>query len=296
MSVAPDALVAAPAELGLVHRGRGGWREFLRIREGAIGSALAVVMLVLVVVGPYVAPYDPEAIGMGDLGPSAAHWLGTDSYGRDVLSRVLAGGRLVLLLPVIAIAIAIAAGSAIGLLTGYLGGRTDLVVTRVLDVMLAIPSFLTVLVIIGGFGANDATVVAAVAFVYTPSIARVIRGATQAVRPREFVLAARARGDSTSWIAFREIAPNISATLLVEVAMRLTLSILFIASLNFLGIGVQPPTPDWGVMVSENRAIMFVHVLPVLVPALLIAALAIGVNLLADALTQYYGDDAGHRL
>jgi peptide/nickel transport system permease protein len=294
MAVQSDVLLAQPSPAEVVAVGRGGIRGFLSIPEGAVGTGLALVLVVLIFVGPYVAPYDPEAIGaIPGMGPSSSHWLGTDALGRDVLSRVLAGGRLVLLLPVIAIAIAITAGTVVGLLAGYLGGIFDFLVTRIIDIVLALPSFLLVLVIIAAFGAGDANVVAAVAIVYAPGIARVLRGATQAVRPREFVLAARARGDSIPWIVFREIAPNIQATLLVETAMRLTLSILFIASLNFLGLGVQPPTADWGVMVSENRALMFVHVLPVLVPALAIAMLAISVNLLADALTRYFGDDLG---
>jgi peptide/nickel transport system permease protein len=279
-----DALAVLPADAAV---GRGGIRGFLSIPEGAIGAGLALILIVVIVIGPYVAPYDPEAIGaIPGLGPSSAHWLGTDPLGRDVFSRVLAGGRLVLLLPVIAIAIAITAGAAVGLLTGYLGGVVDLVVTRVIDVVLALPSFLLVLVIIAAFGAGDANVVVAVAIVYTPGIARVIRGATQAIRPREFVLAARARGDSIRWIVFREIAPNISATLLVETAMRLTLSILFIASLNFLGLGVQPPAPDWGNMINENRIGLTIQPWGVLLPLLALAVLAIGSNVIADGVAR----------
>jgi peptide/nickel transport system permease protein len=136
-------------------------------------------------------------------------------------------------------------------------------------------------------------VVIAVALVYAPSIARVIRAATQAVAPREFVLAARARGDSLAWIVFREIAPNIVPTLLVEVALRLTFGILFIASLSFLGLGVQPPSPNWGVMVSENRDLLSIQPYSVLVPAGAIAVLAISINLVADAMTKYFGGSSG---
>jgi peptide/nickel transport system permease protein len=277
---------------------RRGVREFLSLPEGAIGTALVLLMLGVIVIGPFFEPYDPEEAGVGvtRTGPSAANWLGTDLLGRDVLSRVLAGGRSVILLPLIAVAIATALALVIGLLSGYLGGRVDAGVTRLLDVLLAVPYFLTVLVIIAGFGTSNAVVVIAVAFVYVPGMARVLRGATQAVRPREFVLAARARGDSLRWIVFREILPNIAPTLFVEAALRLTFAIMFIASLSFLGLGVQPPAPNWGVMVSEDRTMLFDHPLAPLVPAILIGLLAIGINLIADALTQVFGDERTRRV
>jgi peptide/nickel transport system permease protein len=162
-------------------------------------------------------------------------------------------------------------------------------VTRIADIVLALPPFLLVLVIIAGFGTGESVIVVAVAAVYTPSITRVIRSAAQTLVPREFVLAARARGDSLWWITFREIAPNVVPTLLVEVALRLTFAVMFIASLSFLGLGVQPPSSNWGVMVAENRDLLFSDPLPVLVPAAAIAVLAISINLIADALTTYFG-------
>jgi len=155
--------------------------------------------------------------------------------------------------------------------------------------LLALPPFLLVLVIIAGFGTGESVIVIAVAAVYAPSITRVIRSATQVIRPREFVLVARARGDSLGWITLREIAPNIVPTLLVEIALRLTFAVMFIASLSFLGLGVQPPSPNWGVMVAENRDLLFAYPLAVLVPAAAIAVLAISVNLIADAITVYFG-------
>jgi peptide/nickel transport system permease protein len=284
---AGEAIVLA-AERG----GRRGLRAFLSIREGAIGAALLAFMVVVVVVGPLVAPDDPSAlVGIPGQGPSGQHLLGTDSLGRDVLSRLLSGGASVVLLPLIAVGASIALACVIGLLAGYLGGLVDTAVTRLIDVALAIPPFLTVLVILAGFGTGNTVIVIAVAVVYVPSIARVLRAATQTIVPREFVLAARARGDSVRWIVFREIAPNLLATLLVEVALRLTFAIMFIASLSFLGLGVQPPSPNWGVMVGENRGLLFSDPVAVLAPALAIALLAISINLVADALTQYFGDE-----
>jgi peptide/nickel transport system permease protein len=150
--------------------------------------------------------------------------------------------------------------------------------------------------VVAAFGSGGLVVVTAVAVVYAPYITRVLRSATQAVAPREFVLAARARGESLSWILFREIIPNIGPTLLVEIALRFTYAIMFIASLSFLGLGVQPPSANWGVMVAQNRAMLLIHPVAVLVPALLIGVLAISVNLIADALTQFFGDRIHERL
>jgi peptide/nickel transport system permease protein len=268
-----------------------GLREFLRIPEAAIGVGLFAVMVGVVFIGPLLAPYSPTEIGVGPVGagPSNEHWLGTDSLGRDVLSRVLSGGVYILLVPIAAVAIAFAIGAVIGVSSAYFGGRVDAVVTRLIDVFLGIPAILTVLVIIAGFGTSTPVVIASVAGVFTPSIARVLRGAAQAVRPREYVLAARARGDTAWWIIFREIVPNIVATIFVELALRITFAILFISTLSFLGLGAQPPSPNWGVMIAESRLILFQNSLAALAPALAIALLAVSINLIADALTQYLG-------
>jgi peptide/nickel transport system permease protein len=265
-------------------------RRFLAIPPGLAGTIGLLVILAISLIGPAVAPYNPDAtVAAPALGPSAAHLLGTDLLGRDVWSRFLCGGLSVIVLPLIAVSGALVIGCAAGLLSGYLGGWVDTIVTRTVDIVLAMPPFLLVLVIIAGFGTGGSVIVIAVAAVYAPSITRVIRSATQAIRPREFVLVARARGDSVRWITLREIAPNIVPTLLVEVAIRLTFAVMFIASLSFLGLGVQPPSPNWGVMVAENRDLLFSYPLPVLVPALAIAVLAISVNLIADALTIFFG-------
>jgi peptide/nickel transport system permease protein len=198
-------------------------------------------------------------------------------------------GVYILLVPIAAVAIAFAAGAVIGVSSAYFGGRLDAVVTRLIDVFLGIPAILTVLVIIAGFGTSTVVVIASVAGVFTPSIARVLRGAAQAVRPREYVLAARARGDTAWWIIFREIVPNMIATIFVELALRITFAILFISTLSFLGLGAQPPSPNWGVMIAESRVILFQNSLAALAPALAIALLAVSINLIADALTQYLG-------
>jgi peptide/nickel transport system permease protein len=295
-SVDITATETAAAELAGT-RERGGVLRFFRIPSGLIGSLGVLLIVGVSVVGPFVAPESPYAINYTPLlGPSRAHLLGTDLLGRDVWSRFLTGGGSVILLPLIAVSAALVLGCVVGLLAGYLGGWPDTIVTRVADIVLALPPFLLVLVIIAGFGTGEYVIVIAVAAVYTPSIMRVIRSAAQTLVPREFVLAARARGDSLWWITFREIAPNVVPTLLVEVALRLTFAVMFIASLSFLGLGVQPPSSNWGVMVAENRDLLFTQPLPVLVPAAAIAVLAISINLIADALTTYFGGGRGGQM
>jgi peptide/nickel transport system permease protein len=285
---ATEPAVIGP-DLGLPRRRR--LRAFLRTPQGLIGTILFVLLILLTIIGPFVAPYGPDDITGTPLAPpSASHWLGVDTLGRDILSRVLYGGYSVLLLPLFAVGIAIAAAVIVGLLSGYLGGWVDAVVTRIVDVMLAIPAYLLVLVVVTAFGTGSTVIVTTVAVIYFPYIIRVLRTATQSVTPSEFVLAARARGEKIRWIVFREILPNIWPTLLVEVALRLTYAVMFIAALSFLGLGVQPPSSNWGVMVAENELLLTVNPIGIIVPALLIGLLAISINLIADALTELFGD------
>jgi peptide/nickel transport system permease protein len=299
MSAAPVADVAPEQAADAVKAGRPlrRLRAFLSIPQAMAGTVLLVLLLALTIIGPFVAPYPPNAISDTPvLGPSGKHWLGTDTLGRDILSRVLNGGGSVILLPLLAVGLAMVIAVVVGLLSGYLGGWVDAVVTRVVDVVLAIPSYLIVLVVVTAFGAGSTIVVLTVAVVYAPYIIRVLRAATLAVSPLDFVLAARARGEGIRWVVFREILPNIGPTLLVEIALRTTYAIMFIASLSFLGLGVQPPSSNWGVMVAENRLMLLVHPVGVIAPALLIGVLAISINLIADALTEFFGDRLHNQL
>ncbi|MDB5074147.1 MAG: binding-protein-dependent transport system inner rane component, partial [Chloroflexi bacterium] len=272
-------------------------RRLLATPQGLVGTALLALELLIVILGPFLAPYNPDGIGAAPVqGSSAAHLLGTDTYGRDVLSRVLVGGGSVIVLPLLAVITSVLIGSIVGLVSGYLRGRFDAVVTWVLDVALAVPTYLSVIVIIAGFGTGQVVVVTAVAAVYAPYIARVLRAATQAIAPRDYILAARARGESLRFILFREILPNIVPTLLVEIALRLTYAVIFIASLSYLGLGVQPPSANWGVMVAENRLLLLIHPIVVIAPTILIGLLAVAINLIADALTIVFGDQITERI
>jgi peptide/nickel transport system permease protein len=260
-------------------------RALAREREGRIGLAMFVVLLVVIVVGPWIAPYGPLSIGVGAPlhGPSAQHLLGTDDFGRDILSRVLAGGRGVITVPFVATSIAFVVGATIGIVAAFRSGLFDTVVTRLLDMSLALPPLLVVLIIISGLGGSSFVQAISIAIVFIPRIARVTRGAAQSVASNEYVEIARARGEGALSISLREILPNITGMLTVEFAVRFTYAILFVATLNFLGVGAQPPSPNWGLMVSNGLEIMGIVPFAAIAPAAGIALLSISLNMIADA-------------
>jgi peptide/nickel transport system permease protein len=288
-----------PAEEGFDARGaRPGWvRGVLASGEGRIGLACAIFILAVIIFGRFVTPYDPYQIGVGPpaTGPSREHLLGTDSLGRDVLSRFLVGGGSVLLIPTLAVTIAYLIGGALGMYGAYVGGRRDDIIARGFDVGLTVPPLLLVLVIIAGLGDSIAIITATVALVFIPRVGRVIRGATQAVVSNEYVAAAEARGERTYAIVSREIGPNIIAPAIADFALRITFAVMFVATLNFLGIGADPPSAAWGLNVAEQRGILSVAPLASLAPAIGIALLAVSSNLLADALTRQFTRDTSER-
>ena len=271
-------------------------RAVLRTGEGRIGIGLGVFMIGLIVIGAVFGPttdYNAAAPGSGS---SAAHWFGTDALGRDVLSRFLHGGTTVLLIPLVAVTFSLIIGGSLGLFGAYWGGWPDVVISKVFDVILTLPPLLIVLVIIGGLGASDTVLIITVALVYAPGMGRVVRGTAQSVIVNPYVLSAQARGERDLSIIFREVLPNVSGPTLAEFGLRLTYGILFVATLSFLGLGVQPPASDWGLMVAENRGLITVAPWGTLLPALGITALAVALNLSADALSRVLAGDELSRL
>jgi peptide/nickel transport system permease protein len=256
--------------------------------EGWIGAGILLVFLFLVVFGPALAPYDPTRVGVGipDQGPSAEHLLGTDSLGRDTMSRLLAGARSVIVVPLLATLLAFTLGGLAGMAAGYVGGRSDRAFSAGADILLSMPPLLLVLVVITAAGGSAPVVILSVGIVYAPRVARILRGATQGVSSTEYVQAAQARGESTMRIVTREILPNIGPTVFVEFAVRLAYAIIFVATLNFLGLGAQPPSPNWGLMVSEARQTIVSQPLQTLAPALAIGMVSVGIGLLADAVAK----------
>jgi peptide/nickel transport system permease protein len=255
-----------------------------------VSLVVVVVILVIALFGPLMAPHSPDAIvGIPYTDPGGGHPLGTDFLGRDVLSRILWGGRDIVLVAGVATAIGYVIGATIGLIAGQSRSITDPALMRAMDVLLAFPPILFLLVLATGAGPSTIVLIAGIAIIHVPSIARVIRAATMEVSVRGYVEAATARGESTRYVLFREILPNIRATIAADAGPRLTLSILLIAAVNFLGLGPRPPAADWALMISENRVGLTLQPWAVIVPAALIAILTIAVNSLADQIARSRG-------
>lgn len=258
-----------------------------------VGLALIAIHVVVALAAPWLTPHDPtlSAPSQALMGPSGEHLLGTDQYGRDVLARTLHGGRFGLQVTFIATTITVLLGSALGILSAYLGGWFDMVLMRLIDAVLAIPSILSLLVVVTVFGNSIPVIVLAVTVVYTPAVTRVVRGAAMAVVPLDFVTAAKARGESSFSVVVREILPNVPGVMLVEYAMRASWAVLLISTLSFLGFGANPPTPDWGLMISEGRMAMTVVPWAVLAPIIALSTLVIGLSSAADGLSSRLGVD-----
>mgnify|MGYP001484265970 CR=1 FL=1 len=271
--------------------------EILARPSGATGLALVALHLFLAIFSPLLAPYDYRAVDANLMlnGPSAAHWLGTDHLGRDTLSRTLLGGREAILVTAIATPLAVLWGGFAGIFFGLVGGRTDDVLMRVVDAFLALPWILKMLVLIVTFGAGIEVLIPTLAFFYGIPVIRVARAATHDVVARDFVQAARARGHGAATIIWRELLPNVRDALLVEGAMRWSWMLLAFSSLSFLGFGVSPPTPDWGLMIADARGFMSFAPHGVLAPVVALSSLIIGINLTADALAKALGIDRSQK-
>lgn len=267
-------------------------RSFLpalyRERATGLGVSIVLIFLLLAIFGPLLAPFgaNEQIASQARQPPSAEHWFGTDRLGRDVFSRVLIGARDVLYLAGLGTLISVFTGTTLGLISGYQGGWLDEGLMRFFDSILAIPALLLALLLLGTIGPSRSSVLIVLAIVYTPIVARVVRSVVLSVKTKGFVDAARIRGESLGWILTREILPSVLPALAVEAALRFSYAIFLVASLGFLGIGVQPPNPDWGLMVSEARTYVSQTPWALYFPAAAISILVISVNLMADGLKR----------
>jgi peptide/nickel transport system permease protein len=257
---------------------------------GRIGGTLLALIVFLAIFGPLFAPHSTTApIGIPGAGPGGSAPLGLDFLGRDVLSRVLSGGRSTLLLGGAATALTYLVGITIGLIAGYARSIADPILMRTVDVFLSFPALLVMLLFVTAFGGGRGVLIGAAAIVLFPGVARIVRTATLEVSTRGYVEAAVARGERTSNILRREILPNITPSIVADLGIRFSWSIILIASVNYLGLGLRPPTADWGLMVSENREIISTNPLALLAPAAILALLIIAVNLVGDAYVRQRG-------
>jgi len=257
-------------------------------RVATIGLILVLFWILVAILAPVIAPYSPSAQdGQAvNKAPSAAHLLGTDHLGRDLLSRLIYGSRTILTLAPLSVLAAVIVGTFLGLLGGYYGGLIDEVVMRILDAIMAFPTILLYLIIISAIGPSAVNVVIAITFVGAPGIARLVRSLTLDIRVRDYIAAARLRGESPLYVMFAEILPNARGPLIIDSMLRVGYAVFAIGTLGFLGLGLPPPTPDWGGMIANARKFIWVNPWGVLWPTLSIASLVVGLNLFADGLRE----------
>lgn len=275
--------------------GRRKWRRawesvsiIFRSRVAVVGLSIVFFWVLVAIFAPVLAPHSPFAQDSSAInkGPGGLYPLGTDHLGRDILSRLIYGSRTILLLAPISVLCSVALGTLLGLIGGYYGGLIDEVVMRILDAIMAFPTILLYLIIISAIGPSAFNVVLAITFVGAPGIARLVRSLTLDIRTRDFVAAAKLRGDSDWRIMFVEILPNARGPLIIDAMLRVGYAIFAIGTLGFLGLGLPPPTPDWGGMINEARKYIWTNPLGVLWPAIAISSLVVGLNLFADGLRE----------
>ena len=269
------------------------WRVLRRSATFWAGAGITMTWVIFAIFGDFITSYNPLGAPEDILNrlqpPSAEHWFGTDDLGRDVLSRVLAGSRQVLTVALSATVVGTVFGTALGLIIGYFGGLVDDVVSRVLDAFLSIPLVITGMLALAALGPNTLGVIVVIGLVFTPIIAKTVRAAVLGERQLDYVTAARLRKENSLYVLFVEILPNVFGVVVVEFTVRLGYAIFTVLALSFLGFGVEPSVPDWGLMINQHYGYLTGNVWwPVLFPSLAIASLVVGVNLLADAISQAF--------
>ena len=273
-----------------------GLKSFALLREswvGMVGAFLVIFWVVVAILAPLLAPFDPNSSiqpfakpGMAAIKGGGTFWLGTDHIGRDILSRIIWGSRTVLIYAPLATICAYTVGILMGLAAGYRGGWVDDVLSRLADIILSFPVLVLYIIIIATIGASGMNIIIAITFASSPGIMRIVRGLVLDLRNRDYVAAAQTRGESDWWVMLVEILPNARGPLIVDACLRLGYVIITIGVLGFLGLGLPPPDPDWGGMVNETRqmAMAFPHM--TLYPCIAISSLILGFNLLADGLRE----------
>jgi len=265
-------------------------RPVLRQRKAVVGLAMVSLYLLAAALAPWIAPYDPMAQSLADAmqAPSAEHWLGTDSFGQDLFSRLLYGARSALWIGFASVALGLTLGVPIGLASGLAGGRIEWALMRVVDGLLAFPELIIAMAFMAVFGLGTSNVIYALGLSFVGPFARTVRSDVLQVKARPFIEAARLMGVPQQAIIWRHVLPNICSPIVIHAGMRVSIGILLGSGLSFLGMGVVPPTPDWGLMIAEGRG--FITMAPWIsgMPGLALALLLVALNLLADGLRDAY--------
>lgn len=265
------------------------WAGMLRSRTAIVGLSLVVFWVVLAILAPILPLYSPteqDAMALANPNPSAAHWLGTDILGRDLLARLIFGARTVLIVAPLSVAVAMIVGITLGMVAGYYGGWADTLISRFSDIILAFPVLVLYVILIANIGPSVMNIVIATTIASAPGIGRITRGLVLGLREQEYVAAAKLRGESTLYIMLVELLPNCRSMLIVDACLRIGYTIITIGILGFLGLGLPPPNPDWGGMVKEGTTVINVWPLMSVAPSIAIVSLVLGFNLLADGLRE----------
>ncbi|WP_440863863.1 glutathione ABC transporter permease GsiD [Symbiopectobacterium purcellii] len=263
------------------------WRRFLLQRTAVMAGVFVVLLIAVALLAPYLAPFDAENYFDYDSlneGPSSLHWLGVDALGRDIFSRILLGARISLAAGILSVAVGMVIGTLLGLVAGYYEGGWDRLIMRICDVLFAFPGILLAIAVVAVMGSGMANVIVAVAIFSIPAFARLVRGNTLVLKQQTYVESARSLGASDSTILLRHILPGTFSSIVVYFSMRVGMSIITAASLSFLGLGAQPPTPEWGAMLNEARADMVMAPHVALFPSLAIFLTVLAFNVLGDGL------------
>ncbi len=264
------------------------WQRLLRNKMAMLGLFILTLLVLAAIFADVIADYDTMVVAQNIperlQGPSAAHWFGTDEFGRDIFARLVHGSRVSLVVGLLSMSISLLIGGSLGAFAGFYGGKVDNVIMRIMDIFLAVPSILLAITIVAALGTNLANVMLAIGISGIPTFARVVRAAVMSVKDQEFVESSRAIGAGSITIIFREILPNCMAPIIVQSTLFVASAILSTASLSFIGLGVQPPDPEWGAMLSSGRNFLRDAVHITLFPGLAIIITILALNLLGDGL------------
>lgn len=264
------------------------WRRLKKNKMAMIGLAIVLFLVLLAVFADFLFDYEQVVIKQNTAirlqGPSAEHWFGTDEFGRDILARLVHGGRISLVVGVIAVAIALVLGGTLGAISGFFGGKVDMLISRAMDILLAVPSLLLSITIVSALGPSIINLMIAIAVSSVPGYARIVRSSVMTVRDNEFVEAAKAIGANDAQIIASHILPNCLAPIIVQVSLKVASAILSTSGLSFLGLGVKAPTPEWGSMLSGGRAYLRNAPHLTVFPGLCIMLTILSMNLLGDGL------------
>lgn len=266
------------------------WKAFLgRLlsnKSAVFGGSLIIILAILAVIGPWIAPQgiNEQDFALKLQGPSSEHWFGTDDFGRDVFSRILHGLSITFRIGFVSVAIAGTVGTVIGIISGYYGGKLDAIIMRIMDILLAFPSIILALAIVATLGPGLNNIILAVAISAFPVFARIARGSTLSVKKLEYIDAVKALGASDTRIIFKHILPNTMSPLIVQSTLSIATGVLSAAGLSFLGLGVSPPSPEWGAMLNSGKVYMFQAPHMTYAPGLAIVLFVLAFNLFGDGL------------